>query len=266
MISRLKSSVAHLVDDKDINDKTSHIFDIFLIALIFANVVIIIWETFPVSAALQKSFDLSETISLVIFSLEYLCRIWTAPLNNPDVPPMKARISYAASFMGIVDLLAILPFYLPVVFSMDLRILRVLRVLYILRLLKINRYNDSFSKIIRVIRKKLPQLISSIFVVCLLILISGVLMYHLENSHQPDKFDNAFSSFWWAVATFTTVGYGDIYPVTPAGKLLGAMMALLGIGLVAVPTGIISSGFVEEDICEIQEEAKKFCPYCGKKI
>lgn len=167
--------------------------------------------------------------------------------------------------MAVIDLLAILPFYLPFIFPIDLRVLRTIRVIRLFRLFKVNRYTNSLSIIAKVFKSKASQLISSVFVVGLLMIISSVLMYSIENPVQPEVFKNAFSGLWWAVATFTTVGYGDIYPITGAGKILSAIIAMLGIGLVAVPTGIISAGFIE-NISDGREEEKHYCPYCGKKI
>ena len=142
-----------------------------------------------------------------------------------------------------------------------------LRIIRLFRVFKINRYTNALSSIAKVFRNKQHELLSSIFVVLLLMIVASVLMYSIENSAQPDVFKNAFDALWWALATLTTVGYGDIYPITVLGKILSAIIAILGIGLVAVPTGIISAGFMEE----IQEEKNKmddikYCPYCGKKL
>jgi voltage-gated potassium channel len=180
----------------------------------------------------------------------------------------KARKKYVFSFMAIIDLLAILPFYLPFVITVDLRVLRMVRLLRLIRLLKVNRYSSALVIVGNVLKKKSAQLISSMFVVLILLVISSVLMYNIEYEAQPGVFDNAFTGFWWAVATLTTIGYGDIYPVTVAGKLLGIFISFLGIGLMAVPIGIISAGFVESVVHEKgnDEEKKHYCPYCGKKI
>ncbi len=171
--------------------------------------------------------------------------------------------------MAIVDLLAILPFYIPFLLPIDLRILRLIRLLRLFRLFKMNRYTSGLSSIGNVLKKKSDQLVSSIFVVFLLMIISSVIMYYFENPVQPDVFSNAFSGLWWAISTFTTVGYGDIYPLTVAGKIFSAIIALLGIGLVAVPTGIISAGFMEniennnkqlteDNIAKIREILEKY--------
>ena len=131
---------------------------------------------------------------------------------------------------------------------------------------KINRYTDALTNIFKVFKDKKHELLSSIFVVLLLMIVAAVLMYNIENTAQPEVFKNAFDALWWALATLTTVGYGDIYPVTALGKLLSAVIALLGIGLVAVPTGIISAGFVEELSKSKECKTIRYCPYCGEKL
>ncbi|MDE6725991.1 MAG: ion transporter, partial [Ruminiclostridium sp.] len=176
-----------------------------------------------------------ETISVVIFTIEYVLRVWIA----------ENRIKYIFSLAAIIDLLAILPFFLPFV-SANLVILRVFRIFRILRLFKLDRYVSALHTIFNVFRCKAHQLISSMIVVVLLMIVASVLIYNVEHDYQPEVFENALSGLWWAFATLTTVGYGDIYPVTVFGKVLSAIIALLGIGFVAVPTGIITSGFSEE--------------------
>jgi voltage-gated potassium channel len=137
-----------------------------------------------------------------------------------------------------------------------------------LRLFKLNRYIDALSRVRNVLKSKSYQLFCSFGIVIMLMLLSSVLMYYIENDDQPDVFENAFSGLWWAIATVTTVGYGDIYPVSWLGKILGAFIAILGIGLIAVPTGIISAGFVEQISKkeEKDDDKKNYCPYCGKKL
>jgi voltage-gated potassium channel len=137
-----------------------------------------------------------------------------------------------------------------------------------LRILKVNRYTDALSAVGDVLKRKASQLVSSMLVVLVMMIIASVLMYYIEYEAQPEVFENAFSGVWWAVATLTTVGYGDIYPITAPGKMLSTVISLLGIGLVAVPTGIISAGFLEQmnlDADKSGEEAR-YCPHCGKKL
>ena len=264
---KIKQRIFEIIQIASPNDKVSKIFDISLIALILLNVSLVIADTFSLPLIVQKISGILEKISVIIFSIEYLLRIWTADLLFPKKNYLIAKIKYIFSFIAIIDLLAILPFYLPMFFLIDLRVLRMLRIIRLFRVFKINRYTNALSSIAKVFRNKQHELLSSIFVVLLLMIVASVLMYSIENSAQPDVFKNAFDALWWALATLTTVGYGDIYPITVLGKILSAIIAILGIGLVAVPTGIISAGFMEE----IQEEKNKmddikYCPYCGKKL
>ncbi len=266
MYRKIKGKVYNLIRDDDENNLAANIFDFLIITLIIINVIMVIADTFQMPDVVKNVFDIIEIISVVIFSIEYLLRVWTANLINPQINPHKARIKYILSFMATIDLLAILPFYLPLVASIDLRVLRALRIIRLLRIFKVNRYTNALSTIGAVFVRKKSQLLSSVAVVLLLMIIAAVLMFNVENAAQPDAFSNAFDALWWAVATLTTVGYGDIYPITALGKFFSSIIALLGIGLVAVPTGIISAGFIENLEKDEAEKNKKYCPYCGKKI
>ena len=270
-MNKVKNRTFEIIEQHSDNDIAGRIFDICLISLIVINIFMVILETFTIPSNIATIMKYIEIVSVILFTVEYFARLWTSDLIFPNKKPTSARIKYFFSFMALVDLLSILPFYLPMLIPLDLRVLRALRIIRLFRLFKINRYTDALSTISTVFKKKSSELISSIFVVLLLMIISSVIMYNVENQAQPDLFANAFSALWWAVATLTTVGYGDIYPVTALGKLLSAVIALLGIGLVAVPTGIITSGFLE--VLEEKQEAKhkencdkKFCPYCGHKL
>lgn len=265
-MKKIKIRVFEIIQTAEKNDLASRIFDVGIIVLILLNVALVIADTFTLPAAATTAFGIVETASVIIFTAEYLCRVWTADLLFPDRSPARARVRYVLSFMAIIDLLAILPFYIPFLIPIDLRVLRMLRIVRLFRVFKLNRYTSALSTIAAVFKKKKSQLLSSIFVVLLLMIIAAVLMYNIENEAQPEVFANAFSALWWAIATLTTVGYGDIYPVTVLGKVLSAIIALLGIGLVAVPTGIISAGFMETIEHEKKDEEKQYCPYCGRKI
>ncbi|MDR0935248.1 MAG: ion transporter [Oscillospiraceae bacterium] len=265
--AKAKQATYNLIRDDDKNSVAATVFDVTIISLIVVNVLLVVLDTFsgfpPGVLALFRNI---EVFSVIVFSVEYAARLWTADKLYPDKSGAAARVRYALSFMAIVDLLAIMPFYLPFVFPVDLRILRMVRLLRLLRLLKVNRYTSALSTVGNVIKRKASQLISSTLVVFILMVIASVLMYSVECEAQPLVFQNAFSGLWWAIATLTTVGYGDIYPITAAGKLFSAVIALLGIGIVAIPTGIISSGFVENIDAERSTEEKHYCPYCGEKV
>jgi voltage-gated potassium channel len=236
MYNKVKNIVYNTIRDDNENSTASNIFNIVIVILIILNIIDIIVDTFAgLPAIVYRISDYVEVISVIIFTIEYILRVWTA----------IQKIKYIFSFMAIIDLLAILPFYIPFLIPVDLRVLRTLRLVRVLRVLKLNRYTDALKIVGNVIKNKSEQLISSVSVVLVMMVISSILIYYVENPAQPDGFKNAFSGLWWSVATLTTVGYGDIFPVTIPGKIFSAFIALLGIGLVAVPTGIISSGFVE---------------------
>lgn len=244
-MKKIKKRIFEIVQAADSNDIASKIFDIFIISLILLNVCLVLIDTFSVPMWAKTLFRKVEVFSVVVFTIEYLIRIWTADLLFPELTSIRAHFKYIFSFMALIDLFAILPFYLPFLVPIDLRVLRVLRIVRLLRIFKFNRYTTSLTQIANVFRRKAGQLFSSMFVVILLMIIASVIMYNIENPAQPETFDNALSGLWWAIATLTTVGYGDIYPITALGKVLSAIIAVLGIGLVAVPTGIISAGFME---------------------
>ena len=266
---RIKHRTFEIIQQDHEHDLASRAFDIVVIILIVINVIVVMIDTFELPDSVRRITNTIENISVIIFTVEYLLRVWTADELYPDTASItKSRLRYIFSFMALIDLLAILPFYLPMVFTVDLRVLRMLRIIRLFRVFKINRYTTALGTISKVFKAKAGELISSMSVVLLLMLISSVLMYNFEHEAQPDSFTNIFQSMWWSVATVTTIGYGDIYPVTVAGKILSTIIALLGIGLVAVPTGIISAGFTEIVHAERSEkqDEKSFCPYCGKKL
>lgn len=245
MYNKIKHRVFEIIETASTFDTASKIFDIFIITLIILNTISVIVATFEIPEWLSRLLSVFENISITVFTLEYILRVWTADLKNLDMKPFKARLRYMVSFMALIDLLSILPFYIPFIIPIDLRVLRTLRIIRMFRLFKLNRYTTALADVAYVFKSKAYQLLSSMFVVLLLMIISSIIMYNFEYAAQPEVFSNAFSSFWWAIATITTVGYGDIYPITIPGKIISAVIALLGVALVAVPTGIISAGFTE---------------------
>ncbi len=187
-----------------------------------------------------------EGVTIVFFTIDFLLRLVTADFLYPKRPMWKAMGKYIFSFTGIVDILCFVPYYLPFFFPTGTVAFRMIRIVRIFRLFRINAYHDSFSVITAVISSKKQQLISSVFIILVLMIASSLCMYSLENEAQPEVFKNAFSGIWWSASTLLTVGYGDIYPVTTLGKLFGICIAFLGVGMVAIPTGIISAGFVDQ--------------------
>lgn len=233
------------------DDFVSRAFDLFIVAAILANIAVLFLETFEELAGHSGILHAVETTTIVIFGIEYLLRIWTAEYLYPDKDKWRAVLRFLVSFDGIVDLCTILPFF----FLSGFVALRMLRVVRILHLFRINAYYDSFNVIASVLNEKKNQLISSIFIILVLMLASSLCMYSSEHEVQPDVFKNAFSGIWWSVSTILTVGYGDIYPVTIMGRAMAIVIAFLGVGVVAIPTGIISAGFVQR-YTQIQNQGK----------
>ena len=247
--------------------------ELFIMALIILSVIAIILESYQhLEARYKNLFYAFEVLSVAIFSLEYILRLWTADLKYPEASKLKARLKFVFSPIGLIDLLAILPFYIPFLIKIDLRFIRVLRVVRLLRVLKLNRHSKSLQIIGKIFMDKRSELSMTIFVTFILILISSTIMYNIEHTEQPEKFPDIISTFWWAIATLTTVGYGDVYPKTGWGQLISGIIALLGIGLVALPTGILSASFIEE-LGKKNGKKKKgknlkdnYCPCCGTKL
>lgn len=227
-------------------DWQSRLFDIVLMVLILVNLFISFFSTFDSSAPYMGVLGIIETVTAAAFAVEYGLRIWTAEYLYPKLPRKKAVIKYVLSFSGIVDMLAFLPCFLPLFFPMGIVAFRMFRVVRIFRLFRVNAYYDALNVIGDVIHSKKDQILSSIFIILVLMTASSLCMYSLEHEAQPEVFRNAFSGFWWAVSTLLTVGYGDIYPITIPGKIFGIVITFLGVGMVAIPTGILSAGFVEQ--------------------
>ena len=242
------------------------VFTALMSVLILINVAFILIDTLDSGPSQLKSIShFVEVFSVTVFSAEYLLRIWTADLLFPDLNPWRARLRYFASGMAVIDLLSILPFYLSFI-SIDLRILRVLRLVRVIRVFKLGHYNTAMSKIGRVLKKSIPALVSSMSVLFLMLIVSSVLIFYAESAQPDTPFTSAFSGLWWAISAVTTVGYGDIVPLTIAGKILGAIIALLGIALIAIPTGIFSAGFMSEMERETTEPTNDFNPDLAEQL
>lgn len=228
-------------------DFVSRMYDLLNVLAIVLNLLASILFTFDEIRSRYETMILAvEGITVAFFLIDYLLRIFTATFLYPDEKEPKAILKYMFSFMGIVDLLSFLPYCLPVFFPAGTIAFRMIRIIRIFRLFRINAYHDSLSVITSVIVERGQQLVASVFIIVVLMLASSLCMYSLEHEAQPEVFSNAFSGIWWATSTLLTVGYGDIYPITTLGKLFGILISFLGVGMVAIPTGIISAGFVNQ--------------------
>ncbi len=244
MLDALKYRVYDVLVETDDGETIDRVVAVMLLILIFVNSAAVILETVDeYNEQFGAIFRAIEVVSVTIFSIEYLLRLWVAPINPSYSKPLGGRVKYAFSFMALIDLLAVLPAFLPVVLPTDLRILRFLRTFRLFRLLKMSRYVESLNTLDNVIRAKKEELTVIAAMILMLLLFSSSLIYLVENEAQPDKFPSIPAAMWWGVATLTTVGYGDIFPVTPLGKILSGFIAFLGIGIFALPTGILASGF-----------------------
>ncbi len=268
MAVSFRERVYQILEAASPDDKVSRAFDIFIMSLIFLNALAVILETVESFQRHYGSFfRWFEFASVVIFSIEYLLRLWSCTADPRYSHPFFGRIRFFFTPFALIDLAAILPFYLPVFFHFDIRFVRILRFFRIFRIFKLGRYSESISIFGRVLLSRKEELFITIFVVFILLVLASGLMYFVEHSAQPKAFASIPAAMWWGIATLTTVGYGDVYPITPLGRFFGAIIALLGVGLFALPAGIISSGFMEEIQKRRNEEKKtKTCPHCGREL
>jgi voltage-gated potassium channel len=232
--------------------------------LIVINLAAVVLETVE---SLRESagglFQIIEVISIAVFTIEYAVRLWSCAENPRFAHGIAGRFRYALTPIALVDLAAVLPFYLPLLIPADLRFLRTLRLLRMIRILKLGRYSRAIQLVYRAVRETREQLGVVLIVITILMLMACSAMYLFENEAQPEQFSSIPATFWWGVMTLTTVGYGDIYPLTVAGRITAAIVAFLGIGLFALPAGIVASAFVK---LIGNENEPKVCPHCGESI
>ena len=244
LYARFKKWVYETIQPDVSHSVMSAIFDVIVMALIVASVVIVFAVTFNLPRDVMA--DLARVVDaiVVVFTVEYALRIWTADLRYGK-GWFRSRVCYVFSPMAVVDLLAILPFYMPYFLPQGMLGIRALRLIRLLRIFKLNRHFDALAAIGAVIKDKARDLLAVLFFMSLMVLFLSLLMYAAEHDAQPDKFENAISALWWAIETFTKSGTCGFYPVTTLGRIIGAVVSVLGICLIAIPTGIISSGLIE---------------------
>jgi len=238
------------------------IFEFLLVTIVILNILAILAESVvPLHQEYALLFERFEIFTILFFTIEYVARIYSIVESPKYSHPVKGRISFMLSPIAIVDLLAFLPFYF-VFFPMDLRFLRIFRLMALFRVFKIARYLHALKLFKRVLVDRKEQLVLSFLFILFVLVIISFIMFHAENEAQPDKFTSIPATMWWGIATITTVGYGDMVPVTPLGKFLGGLFAIAGVGLLALPAGILSSGFYES----LHHSNKRKCPHCGEEI
>jgi len=249
-------------------DEDSKYFDPFIMGLIILNVVAVVLETVDwINDRYAVIFNAFNVISVAVFTVEYILRVWSCTEDPKFKDPVSGRLRFMITPLAIIDLMAFLPFYLPFAFP-ELRFLRAFRLFRLFRVLKLARYSESLQTFADVLKLKKEELGLMLFAIIILLIVSSSLMYEAEHEAQPDAFSSIPAAMWWGVVTLATVGYGDMFPITPTGKLIGSIVVLLGIGLFALPTGVLAAGFSE--VLQRKREAKQkegmICPHCGKRI
>jgi voltage-gated potassium channel len=233
-----------ILERSDRSDPVGRYVDLFLIALITINIISVILETVSgIYGPYKIWFDAIEYLSVFVFSLEYIARLVCCVEENPGSSETAQRVRHAVSPLAIIDLLAIAPFYLSFFVAMDLRFLRAL---HLLRIFKLTRYSSAMTMLLDVFRQEASAFFAGFFILIVLLILAASGAYLVEQSVQPEKFGSIPDAMWWAMATLTTVGYGDVTPVTPLGKLFGACVTVIGIGMAALPAGILASGLAEQ--------------------
>lgn len=243
----LRQKLFRMVSVGVVDEPLNRAYDVISTVALVVNLLAAFLNTFDnLANSYRPIFADIEAVTVAFFAIDYVLRMYTAKYLYPGKSEPVALLRYFISFAGVIDLLSFLPYYLPVFFPAGAAAFRMFRVARIMRLFRINAYYDSLNVITEVLAKKKQQLLSSVFILAVLILASSLGMYSLEHEAQPEVFQNGFSGIWWAASTLLTVGYGDIFPITNAGRIVGIFITFLGVGVVAIPTGIISAGFVEQ--------------------
>ena len=259
---KIRKRIFEIVEVAAPEDQLSKAFDVFILSLIILNVLAVIIETTEWGELYKSFFNYFEIVSVAIFSVEYLLRVWSCTENPEYENPLKGRIRFALTPFLLIDLAAILPSLLPMFIPIDLRFLRMLRLFRIFRILKLARYVDEIRMFYNVFVNKKEELFITLFAGFMLLILSSCLMYFAEHATQPDSFSSIPASIWWIGGTL--VGYGDIHPVTILGKFLVLFIAILGIGMIALPAGILASGLMEE--INKRKDKSIICPHCGGEI
>ena len=269
MYQKTKHKVHILLHPELGESKADKFINIFIITLIVLNVLAVMIETIDsVHTKYKLYFDWFDRISVYIFTVEYVLRVWSCTHDPRYKGSIKGRIKYMLTPGAIIDLLAFLPYYIHLITGpggLDLRTLRILRLMRFFRLFRLTAYTKSAQMIFNVFKSRLNELVLSFVMVIFLIIIASCLLYFAEHNVQKDSFSSIPATLWWAVVTLTTTGYGDMAPITITGKILAGIIMLTGVALFALPAGIITAGFLEE-IKFIRKYKGHSCPHCGKPL
>ena len=262
--SSMRRRIAEILEGSPSGDHIARWVNLALLGLIALNVLAMILETIEaVEQSASEYFHLLEVISIGVFTGEYVLRLWSCVELPKFRRPLLGRLRFALTLMALVDLIAIAPFFLSTLLPADLRSVRALRLFRLFRLIKIGRYSGTLRTFGKVMQARREELVTLVLFMLALLVVSATVMYFAERDAQPEKFSSIPATMWWAISTLTTVGYGDVYPVTVIGRFLASAIAVLGIGMFALPTGVLGAAFVDE----LRSQSKVTrCPQCGVKL
>lgn len=266
---RIQAEVYFLLESPANSNKLRKCIIYFIAAMILLNVAVVILETVnALYVQYEAFFSAIDLVCVIVFSTEYILRVWCCVRDPCYSSPVRGRIRYMLTPYALLDLVALTPFYLPMIVPIEFRLLRMLRLLRIFRVLRLGRYSSAFETFATVIRAKKEELVITVVMALIILVIASSAMYTVERDAQPKSFGSIPDAMWWAVVTLATVGYGDVYPVTAAGKILAGIVALSAIGLFALPAGIVASGFAESvgKNCRPDSQKAVICPKCGACI
>ena len=266
MYQKIKNKVYTLLHPELGKTVWDRVVIIFIITLILMNIIAVMLETVhPIYEAHKQFFFVFDTISILIFTIEYLLRVWSCNMDPRYRHSIWGRLRYMFTLGALIDLLAILPFYIHIIVGLDLRVLRVLRLLRLLRVFHLTSYMKAARLIVIVFKNKMNELLLSLVLIFFLLIISSCLIYFAEHIAQPELFSSIPRTLWWSIVTLTTVGYGDMIPVTVYGRILTGFILLSGVALFALPAGIITAGFLEESR-RVKNGTHHACPHCGMPV
>lgn len=259
----IKKRLQEILDMSLDNDKLGNAFDIFMTTLICLNILALMFQTVDFTRQIIIAFFWwFEVFSVIVFTIEYLLRVWSCTVIPKHSHSIWGRVKFLFKPLMIVDLLAILPFYLPLI-GIDLRFIRGLRLFRLFWILKLVRYLQSLQLFGKIIYKKKEQLLTTMFFLLVLLIFSSFAIFYVEGKAQPETFRNVFDAMWWGVITFTTIGYGDMYPKTELGRFIASISAIIGVMIFALPTSILTAAFIEENQ---RSKEENICPHCGQKF
>ena len=258
-----RSRINEILEVAKPGDKASRAYDIGLMLMVGISTTAVLLDTIPaIASPYGHILQAIETVTVGLFTIEYLFRIWSCTAKTRYAHPVWGRLRYIFTPLPLIDLLAILPFYLPLI-SADLLILRSIRLFRLFRIFKLGRYSVAFVLVVKVMQDKKEELFAATSMILIMLFVSSGVMYFLERDAQPQTFATILEALWWGVSTLTSVGYGDILPVTPAGKVVGGIVQVLGVGLFAIPAGVFAAGFSE---AFARKNRTQSCPHCGKEL